>query len=85
MTEHWERYWRVFDALRADAAARGQTMPWLNLTTFVMPSPWMLRLGNSVWLQNSADLGRVDTGLPRDVDKCLTYRDGRVYDFTHVR
>lgn len=80
VTEHWERWIRVFNAMR-----RQNPDLWLNLTSYVNPSPWFLQWGNSVWLQNSGDLGRTDTGLPKDVDKMLTYRDGRYYDFIRTR
>lgn len=80
VTEHWERWIRIFQALR-----RANPRIWLNLTSYVNPSPWFLQWGNSVWLQNSSDLGRVNTGLSKDVDQMLTYRDGRYFDFIRTR
>lgn len=80
VTEHWERWIRILKAMR-------QQNPhiWINLTSYVNPSPWFLQWGNSLWLQNSSDLGRINTGLPKDVDQMLTYRDGRYFDFIRAR
>lgn len=58
---------------------------WLNLTSFVNPSPWLLQWVDSVWLQNSSDIGFSSTIHGSDMEKMLTYRDQAYYDFSKVR
>ena len=80
-TEHWERWYDVFRDLYAEASGRGSDL-WLNLTCYVNPSPWILQFCNSVWMQNSNDMGRaVVGGRNSELDKQLSYRDDRYYDF----
>lgn len=85
MTEHWERWIKIFEKLRAERSAAGEEDLWINLTCYVNPSPWFLQWGNSLWMQNSQDIGRADAGLTRQVDQLLSYRDGRYNDFTRAR
>ena len=57
---------------------------WINMTCYVNPSPWWLQYVNSIWLQNSGDIGFAENypkGKQKQVDAELTYRDGRYYDF----
>lgn len=80
-TEHWERWYKMFDKLYAEAAGRNALL-WLNLTCYVNPSPWILQYCNSVWMQNSLDMSRQTVGgRSRELDKQLSYRDDRYYDF----
>lgn len=44
-----------------------------------------MQWANSVWIQNSTDIGRHNTGRTRQVDQLLSYRDGRYFDFNKVR
>lgn len=84
ITEHWERWNNLLDVLYTDAKSRGTDL-WINLTCYVNPSPWILRMGNSVWLQASAD--QSDLGLGRDIklEKQLNYRDNVYYDVVNTR
>lgn len=84
MTEHWERWIDILKKIRAKSESQGQNM-WINLTCYVNPSPWYLQWANSVWIQNSNDIGRINTGRLRQVDQLLTYRDGRYFDFVKTR
>lgn len=84
MTEHWERWIDILKKIREKSDSQGQNM-WINLTCYVNPSPWYLQWANSVWIQNSNDIGRINTGRARQVDQLLTYRDGRYYDFVKNR
>ncbi len=84
MTEHWERWYNVLEELYKKAGTQGQNM-WINLTCYVNPSPWILQWSNSVWMQNSNDIGRYNTGLSRQVDQLLTYRDDLYFDFYNQR
>lgn len=54
---------------------------WINLTCFVNPSPWWLQWVNSIWLQNSDDIGFSKTADEESrLDEAITYRDARYFD-----
>ncbi len=78
----WETWIRLFDSLNQNS-----TGPlFLNLTSYALPSPWMLQWVQSVWLQNSSDFDFAKSGKQkRGMDAALTYRAGRYYDFYHTR
>jgi len=83
MTEMWQRWIKIFKALHNARAKEGKSM-WINITCYVNPSPWWLQYVNSIWLQNSADIGFADNyenGKQAQVDAELTYRDSIYYDF----
>ena len=78
----WERWINLFERLHQES----DRPLYLNLTSFTQPSPWLLQWVQSVWLQNSDDLGLSKIGKNGcDADAALTYRDGRYYDFYAVR
>ncbi len=80
-TEHWERWYRTLADMYEEADGRKADL-WLNLTCYVNPSPWILQWSNSVWIQNSNDMGRLNVfSRSRDLDQFLSYRDDRYYDF----
>lgn len=83
-TEHWERWNTIIEHLYQDAASRG-TKLWVNLTSYVTPSPWMLRMGNSLWLQISSDQEDLDLGRDNKLEKQLNYRDNIYYELIHKR
>ena len=89
-TEMWENWIDIFKKLRFAREAIGKDM-WINQTSYCNASPWFLQWSDSLWIQNSADIGYVDKSdkgeklSDRDVDRVLTYRDGRYYDFSVVR
>lgn len=86
MTEHWERWANLLNALYDNAKERNSNL-WINLTCYMNPSPWLLQWSQSVWLQISADMGRikVDDNRDRELDMLLSYRDDRYFDFIKTR
>lgn len=84
VTEHWERWIDIFRAMR-DFRGDGRDELWINLTCYMNPSPWFLQWANSVWIQNSGDMGRLNVGRKAAVDELLTYRDDRYFDFVKTR
>lgn len=89
-TEMWENWINIFRKLRITRESAGKDL-WINQTSYCNASPWFLQWTDSLWLQNSADIGfvdKTDSGEQmsnRDVDRTLTYRDGRYYDFSVIR
>ncbi|MCR4593909.1 MAG: hypothetical protein K5761_02510 [Clostridiales bacterium] len=89
-TEMWERWLRLFSKLRLTREKAGGDM-WINQTSYSNPSPWFLRWSDSIWMQNSNDMGKLSQTdkkeqlLPSDADCMITYRDSRYYDFYITR
>lgn len=84
VTEHWERWIDIFQAMRDQRGEKRNDL-WINLTCYVNPSPWFLQWGNSVWMQNSQDIGRLNVKRPSQLDQLLSYRDDRYFDFVKTR
>lgn len=84
VTEHWERWIDILSAMRDERGAKKDDL-WINLTCYVNPSPWFLQWANSVWMQNSTDIGRLDVGRKAQLDQLLSYRDDRYFDFVKTR
>lgn len=84
VTEHWERWINIFQAMRDQRREKRNDL-WINLTCYVNPSPWFLQWGNSVWMQNSQDIGRLNVKRPSQLDQLLSYRDDRYFDFVKTR
>ncbi|MDE6413015.1 MAG: alpha-galactosidase, partial [Eubacterium sp.] len=79
VTEMWHRWIKIFRAMHTARAKQGKKL-WINMTCYVNPSPWWLQYVNSIWLQNSGDIGFAENypkGKQAQVDSALTYRDGR--------
>lgn len=78
----WETWIDLFERLH-----HCSTQPlFLNLTSFAQPSPWLLQWVQSLWIQNSDDLGFAKVPKGESLSgAALTYRDGRYYDFYAVR
>ena len=89
-TEMWENWIDIFRKLRVARESIGKDL-WINQTSYCNASPWFLQWSDSLWIQNSGDIGftdKADNGeklSDRDVDRVLTYRDGRYYDFSVER
>lgn len=85
-TETWENWIDVFRKIRLHRESAGKTL-WINQTSYCNPSPWYLQWADSLWIQNSGDMGRFDRSDKgeklgeRDVDKLLSYRAERYYAF----
>lgn len=89
-TEMWENWINIFRKLRLTRETAGKDL-WINQTSYSTPSPWFLQWSDSLWIQNSADIGFIDK-TPKgeklgdsDVDRVLTYRDNCYHDFSIVR
>lgn len=80
ITEMWQGWIDIFKRLRALRRKQGKGL-WINMTCYVNPSPWWLQYVNSVWLQNSRDIGFADNLEEQSqLDAEITYRDGRYYE-----
>lgn len=83
ITEMWQKWIKIFRSIRAVRAKQNKTV-WINMTCYVNPSPWWLQYVNSVWLQNSKDIGFAENYSDNEqsqMDSEITYRDSRYYDF----
>ena len=56
-SDTWEAWIDLFETLRTNAEKNGIDNLWFNLTCYVNPSPWYLQWANSIWIQNSQDIG----------------------------
>ena len=89
-TEMWENWISIFKKIRLSRETIGKDM-WINQTSYSIPSPWFLQWSDSLWIQNSNDIGFIDKTKKgeklgdKDVDRTLTYRDNCYYDFSVVR
>ncbi len=89
-TEMWENWINIFKKIRLSRETIGKDM-WINQTSYSIPSPWFLQWSDSLWIQNSEDIGFIDKTKKgeklgyKDVDRTLTYRDNCYYDFSVVR
>lgn len=88
-TELWENWTDIFDAMRRQREEQGKSL-WINFTCYVNPSPWFLQWVNSIWMQNSGDHSfqipsKGGSKQDSDVDRMMTYRDDRYFDFVAVR
>ncbi len=86
-SELWERWTKVFSALSKSSKEN----LFINLTCYAPPSPWFLQWVNTVWMQNSTDIGFLDRApggkklSSPQKDRALTYRDSMYYDFYRTR
>lgn len=89
-TEMWENWINIFRKLRITRESAGKDL-WINQTSYCNASPWFLQWSDSLWIQNSGDIGFIDKTKKgeklsdRDVDRVLTYRDNCYHDFSVVR
>lgn len=78
----WETWIDLFERLHQSSPR----LLFLNLTSYATPSPWLLQWVQSLWIQNSLDIGFVKGAKGESqASTTLTYRDGRYYDFYAVR
>ena len=80
VTDLWEAWIDLMEAVRANAEENEIPKLWLSLTCYVNPSPWFLQWANSVWMQCTHDQKDANFGLTK-MDKQMTYRDSVYYDF----
>ena len=89
-TEMWENWINIFRKLRITRESAGKDL-WINQTSYCNASPWFLQWSDSLWIQNSGDIGFIDKTKKgeklsdKDVDRVLTYRDNCYYDFSVTR
>ena len=80
VTDLWEGWIDLMEAVRANAKVNNIYRLWISLTCYVNPSPWYLQWANSVWIQCTAD--QANTGPSAShMDRQMTYRDAVYYDF----
>lgn len=85
-TEMWENWIDIFRKMRIHRETNGKDL-WINQTSYCNASPFFLQWSDSLWIQNSNDVGfleKTENGeklLTADVDRLLSYRDSKYYDF----
>ncbi len=80
VTDMWHKWIKLLTNLRSSRSQKGKSL-WINMTCYVNVSPWWLQWVNSIWLQNSRDIGFADNYEEQPkVESELTYRDGRYFD-----
>lgn len=82
ITETYERWTDMYEKMREQ---RGGKDLWINMTSYVNPSPWYLQWVNSVWMQNTADVDFTNKFNSSDEQQMLTYRDNSYYEFVNER
>ena len=92
MTETHERWIELYETIRKNATDPEKM--WINLTSYIPPSPWFLQWVNSIWMQNSGDVDYQD-GVKKekyrhldfgsDANEALTYRDDRYEELVKLR
>lgn len=80
VTDLWEAWIDLMEAVRQSAENENIDNLWISLTCYVNPSPWYLQWANSVWLQCTADQRDASFGTTK-MNKQITYRDACYYDF----
>ena len=76
ITEMSHRFTELFERLRSVNSEL-----FINMTCYINPSPWWLQWVNSIWLQNSSDIGFAENIEEQSrLDSELTFRDGRYFD-----
>ncbi|MCM1285379.1 MAG: hypothetical protein NC213_01110 [Acetobacter sp.] len=84
-TEMWQGWIEILKKIRAVRNTIGKDI-WINMTCYVNPSPWWLQYVNSIWLQNSSDIGFAKNQEKQtQADAEITYRDGRYYNLLCTR
>ena len=80
VTDLWEAWIDLMEAVRQSEKEDDINNLWISLTCYVNPSPWYLQWANSVWLQCTADQRDASFGTTK-MNKQITYRDACYYDF----
>lgn len=92
MTEAHERWIGLYETIRANATDPDKM--WINLTSYIPPSPWFLQWVNSIWMQNAGDVDYQDGVKKReyshidfgsDAAEAITYRDDRYEELVKLR
>ena len=80
VTDLWEAWIDLMEAVRQSAKEENIDDLWISLTCYVNPSPWYLQWANSVWIQCVYDQKDAGFGTTK-MNKQITYRDACYYDF----
>lgn len=80
VTDLWEAWIDLMEAVRQSEKEDGINKLWISLTCYVNPSPWYLQWANSVWIQCVYDQKDASFGTTK-MNKQITYRDACYYDF----
>lgn len=80
VTDLWEAWIDLMEAVRQSEKEDGINKLWISLTCYVNPSPWYLQWANSVWIQCVHDQKDASFGTTK-MNKQITYRDACYYDF----
>lgn len=92
MTEAHERWIKLYETIRRESTEPNKM--WINLTSYIPPSPWFLQWVNSIWMQNAADVdyqdhvkkGKyVNLDFGNDANEAITYRDDRYEELVNLR
>ncbi|EAX91595.1 F5/8 type C domain containing protein [Trichomonas vaginalis G3] len=82
-TDMWEKYEKLFDALRESAKVNEIIDMWISITCYVNSSPFHLQWANSVYIQVSNDHDFINIGGNDNMaDQMLTFRDACYYNFS---
>lgn len=85
ITEMWQGWIDIFNSMRSLRKRQGKNL-WINMTSYANVSPWWLQYVNSIWIQNSDDIGFADNlELQSRLDREITYRDSRYFDLLCTR
>ena len=80
LTDMWHHYIELFEKVREVRKSQGKNL-WINMTCYTNVSPWWLQWVNSIWIQNSTDIGFAkNIENQAQVESEITYRDGRYFD-----
>ena len=83
ISETYERWTDMWETMRENEWVEGDL--WLNVTSYTNPSPWFLQWANSIWMQNTGDVGYTEEFDSSDEQQALTYRDNCYYNFVNTR
>lgn len=78
-TETFERWTDMVEMMRDQ---RGGKDLWINMTSYTNPSPWLLQWVNSIFMQDTGDMGALKVNEDDTMEQqYLNYRDSDYYEF----
>ena len=79
VTDMWFKWVEAFKKYRASSEQASKA--WINLVSYVNPSPFWLQWVNSIWIQNSEDIAFAENCDEQSKAEAeMTYRDARYFD-----
>ena len=82
-SELWENNIAMFSKMRQERESKEKDL-YINATSYVNPSPWLLQWVNAVYTQDAWDLWFDDTQGGSQVERAMTYRDNVYFNFIKV-